>query len=205
MKKTEVTKNLIIDSAIKLLRKNGCVTIKEISEDAGVNIAAVNYHFTDKSTLMAVVVRRVLSDFKGRVDAYVNADPRTEEEIRNGLKGFFDDFYQFGFENAGIIKFIMAPSNKQLQDVCNKYFFSMFSVNSDFTYKIISRMATYNHGQSTENLQVRYVLLFSSLALPLLFQLDLFEANNGKQMFPLQEPSFKENYINQLTKLVLGV
>lgn len=48
MKKTEFTKTAIINSTVKLLKANGKVTIKEISDDAGVNIAAINYHFTDK-------------------------------------------------------------------------------------------------------------------------------------------------------------
>ena len=45
MKKTEFTKTAIINSTVKLLKANGKVTIKEISDDAGVNIAAINYHF----------------------------------------------------------------------------------------------------------------------------------------------------------------
>ena len=52
MRKSEYTKNAIIASALRLLRQNGKVTVKEISEDAGVNVAAINYHFTDKETLL---------------------------------------------------------------------------------------------------------------------------------------------------------
>ena len=53
MKKTEFTKTAIINSTVKLLKANGKVTIKEISDDAGVNIAAINYHFTDKKSLIS--------------------------------------------------------------------------------------------------------------------------------------------------------
>ena len=64
MRKSEYTKNAIIASALRLLRQNGKVTVKEISEDAGVNVAAINYHFTDKETLLSVVIRRLLADLK---------------------------------------------------------------------------------------------------------------------------------------------
>ena len=71
MKKTEFTKTAIINSTVKLLKANGKVTIKEISDDAGVNIAAINYHFTDKKSLISVVIRRTISDFKKIADNLV--------------------------------------------------------------------------------------------------------------------------------------
>lgn len=64
MKKTEFTKTAIINSTVKLLKANGKVTIKEISDDAGVNIAAINYHFTDKKSLISVVIRRAFPTSK---------------------------------------------------------------------------------------------------------------------------------------------
>ncbi len=203
MKKAESTKNAIIASTIKLLRNNGDATVKEISEDAGVNIAAINYHFTDKNTLMSVVVRRILNEFKTRVDVYINTNPQSEEEITRDVKSFFDDFYQFAFDNLGIIKYVMVPSNKQLLDMCNKFFYSIFSIDSEFTYKIIARISAYSHKQSQDDLKVKYMLLFSSLALPLLFKLDLFDHTGCKTMFPLQDPALKTKYIEQLTRIIL--
>ena len=73
MKKTEFTKTAIINSTVKLLKANGKVTIKEISDDAGVNIAAINYHFTDKKSLISVVIRRTISDFKKIADRFLRS------------------------------------------------------------------------------------------------------------------------------------
>ncbi len=167
------------------------------------NIAAINYHFTDKNTLMSVVVRRILNEFKTRVDVYINTNPQSEEEITRDVKSFFDDFYQFAFDNLGIIKYVMVPSNKQLLDMCNKFFYSIFSIDSEFTYKIIARISAYSHKQSQDDLKVKYMLLFSSLALPLLFKLDLFDHTGCKTMFPLQDPALKTKYIEQLTRIIL--
>lgn len=203
MKKAESTKNEILSSTLKLLRMNGDATVKEISDDAGVNIAAINYHFTDKSTLISVVVRRILNEFKGKVDIYINTNPRTEEDIVNDIKRFFDDLYQFAVDNTGIIKYVLAPQNKQLLDMTNKFFYSIFSVDSEFTHKIISRIGAYSPSQSAEELKAKYMLLFSSLALPLLFRLDLFDHNGVTTMFPLQDPELKKSYIEQLARIIL--
>ena len=100
MKKTEFTKTAIINSTVKLLKANGKVTIKEISDDAGVNIAAINYHFTDKKSLISVVIRRTISDFKKIADnlvanlAELNTHP--EETISARKRGIQQLFQQNG-------------------------------------------------------------------------------------------------------------
>lgn len=203
MKKTEATKNAIINATIKLLRQNGNVTVKEISEEAHVNIAAINYHFIDKQSLLVIVVKRVIGDLKIKIDSFLNSAPITSSDVRNELKQFIDDFYKFSFENVGIIEFLLMPLNKDLLDICYKSFFTMFSVDSEFTYKIISRMSAFGISQTQDDLKAKYMLLFSSLVLPMIFQLDLFDRNN-KQHMPLNDPELKEKYIEQLTKIILS-
>lgn len=205
MKKTEATKNIIIESAIKLLRQKGNATVKEISEDANVNIAAINYHFNDKQSLMKVVIRRVLADLKSRIDNFLSAPYSTEAEIKDGIKNFVDDFYRFSIDNIGIIKYVMIPANKGLLEMANKYFYSMFSLDSEITYKVITRMNSFGAQHSPEDLKVKYIMLFSALALPLLFQLDIKDKRGNSGMFPiLNDASLKDKYVEQLTKIILG-
>ncbi len=53
----------LIDAAGNVFAERGlhAATIKEITERAGVNVAAVNYHFSDKFELYAAVVRHALT------------------------------------------------------------------------------------------------------------------------------------------------
>jgi AcrR family transcriptional regulator len=57
------TRRKLIDAAGEVFAERGlhAATIKQITDRAGVNVAAVNYHFRDKFELYAAVVRHALS------------------------------------------------------------------------------------------------------------------------------------------------
>lgn len=95
MKKTEFTKTAIINSTVKLLKANGKVTIKEISDDAGVNIAAINYHFTDKKSLISVVIRRTISDFKKIADNLVANLAELNTHPEETISAFFNACHEY--------------------------------------------------------------------------------------------------------------
>ncbi len=58
------TAGRIISMATRLFAENGYdgTSIKQISEQAGVNIAAVNYHFASKENLFRRIIEQFLSD-----------------------------------------------------------------------------------------------------------------------------------------------
>ncbi|MEG1613024.1 MAG: TetR/AcrR family transcriptional regulator [Clostridia bacterium] len=202
MKKTDLTKKTIIDSTIKILRKNGNVTVKEIAADANVNIAAINYHFNDKQNLIVIVVRRLLTEFKATMDEFLNTSVSTSAEIYSEIKGFLDTFYQFAFENIGIIKYILIPNNNDILESCSRLFMSQFSIDSEFTHKIVSKLGEINTQHTSEQLKVKYVFLFSAFAFPLIFQLNLKDFDN-KSLFQISEGAIRDIYIEQLTKVIL--
>jgi len=56
------TKTRILDAAEKLFGKNGfdATSLRDITTEADVNLAAVNYHFQSKDSLIdAVIARRI--------------------------------------------------------------------------------------------------------------------------------------------------
>lgn len=57
------TRRKLIDAAGEVFAELGlhAATIKQITDKAGVNVAAINYHFRDKAELYAAVVRHALS------------------------------------------------------------------------------------------------------------------------------------------------
>ena len=126
MRKSEYTKNAIIASALRLLRQNGKVTVKEISEDAGVNVAAINYHFTDKETLLSVVIRRLLADLKKIAENLLVATPET---LKNTLSVFLDDCYKFCTENLNVINFLLLPENKHFNGLFMKFFYRLHNLD----------------------------------------------------------------------------
>lgn len=203
MKKTELTKQAIIDSTIKILRKNGNVTVKEIALDANVNIAAINYHFTAKQNLIVIVVRRLISEFKSKIDEFLKATPESNSEVQTNIRGFLDEFYNFVFENLGIIKYILIPNNNEILEGCSKIFLSQFSMESETTYKIVAKLSESNPSYTSDELKIKYVLLFSAFAFPLIFQLDIKNLNSD-DIFQINKGNMREIYIDQLTKFILN-
>lgn len=67
-------------------------TIKEITERAGVNIAAINYHFRDKFELYAAVVRQALS-LTPVAPAGVHAGSPPEERLGALVRHMVEDLY----------------------------------------------------------------------------------------------------------------
>ncbi|HOB74033.1 MAG TPA: CerR family C-terminal domain-containing protein [Phycisphaerae bacterium] len=60
---SQETRRKLIDAAGKIFAEKGfhAATIKEITDQAGVNLASINYHFTDKAELYAAVIRHAVS------------------------------------------------------------------------------------------------------------------------------------------------
>lgn len=204
MKKTDITKSAIINSTIKILRESGNVTVKEIASDAKVNIAAINYHFTDKQNLINIVVRRLMSDFKEQLNDFLDAENiSTVNQAHFHITKFLDTFYDFAFKNLGVIKYILIPNNTEILENCSKYFMNQFSMDSEFTSKIINKLGQINNSLTPDELKAKYVLLFSAFAFPLIFQLDLknFESNS---LFQINNENIKNVYIDQLSKLIIS-
>ena len=75
MKKTNKnnkTKELIFNTTLELLRKNGSLILKDISETANVNIAAINYYYGDKENLIKEIISSELKKLKIKVTEFAN-------------------------------------------------------------------------------------------------------------------------------------
>lgn len=72
------TKGRILDAAERLFAEQGfaATSLRDVTAAAGVNLAAVNYHFGSKAALLEAVVRRALGD--------VNADRRCRLDALEG-------------------------------------------------------------------------------------------------------------------------
>lgn len=59
------TRSLILETAAEIFSKEGFrgTTVRDIVDQAGVNLAAINYHFGGKQALYREVMRRVLQEF----------------------------------------------------------------------------------------------------------------------------------------------
>ncbi len=108
------TKQRILDSAEKLFAEDGyhCTSLRAITGGAGVNLAAVNYHFGSKNALLeAVFERRLMPLNRERQGCLLAvrksaADRGGHPEPREVLRAFIEPTMRFRNSGDGAEKFV---------------------------------------------------------------------------------------------------
>jgi AcrR family transcriptional regulator len=101
------TKKNILDAAEKLFSRHGfaATSLRILTKEAGVNLAAVNYHFGSKEELIkAVIERRLLPLNRLRTEKLLSVKRHAEEENRlPGVREVILAFMEptFAFRNSG--------------------------------------------------------------------------------------------------------
>jgi len=77
------TRELILSAAGRIFAENGfhATTVREITREAGVNLAAVNYHFRDKHELYVSVLKRAYEAAANTAEADLPGPPRQRLRI----------------------------------------------------------------------------------------------------------------------------
>ncbi len=81
------TRDRILDSAERLFAEQGfhVATLRQITQEAGVNLAAVNYHFGSKQALMRAIFKRRLDALNAarmeQLDAALKTNPPELEDV----------------------------------------------------------------------------------------------------------------------------
>lgn len=203
MKKAVKTKQAIMEAAKTLLQQKGSVTVKEIAEMAHVNVAAINYHFTDKENLINLVINSLLEELKNMVEQYLGYDNTQTETAKKYLNSFIHRFYDFAIENIGILNYMLFPQNKNALESATENFEAIFSMDSDLSDKVIKRLALMRKESDPVKLKVKYGLLLTGFLLPLLTQI------NKRPLFKsapdlLTDNQLKDAYIDEMINLILN-
>lgn len=91
MTKKKTTKEKLLECACTVFAEKGYsdTTIAEISDRAGANIAAVNYHFSNKETLYQEVIKHAIDNAEQHLplNKDVNTDSPPEEKLYSFISG----------------------------------------------------------------------------------------------------------------------
>lgn len=197
MQTNDSIKEKIIKAAKKLLKDQGKFTIKDIADLCFINIAAVNYHFGSKENLLNIVTKEIIEDIKHIISNHIEnlpdhiSDEETVENILNLV-------YSFAIENMGIIKYLFL--NNDYQDENANILIREFFTDSPFTRQIYGKIAESTSSKDPETLKVKYLLIFSSFAIPLFIQ--VLGAKNQSDILSLKAPSFRKKYIKELLNIL---
>jgi len=86
--KSEETRNRIVLGAIECIERQGIVntTVRTIAAEAGVNVAAISYHFGSKDALIEVALNHALGNFFGDLSGLLE---REFSSCAEGLGSFY--------------------------------------------------------------------------------------------------------------------
>jgi len=197
MEKEKNIKEKILDTAKELLKSNGSFTIKDIADQCYINIAAVNYHFGSKENLLNIVLQEIIDELKLLITQSVNRiAENTPVEDTMGI--ILNLIYTFALENIGIINYLFL--NKEYQSENSHILIKEFFSDSPFTKSIYDKISESTKTQEPETLRVKYLLLFSSFALPMFMQ--ILGDKNKQDTITLKKPSFRKKYIKELLKIL---
>jgi TetR/AcrR family transcriptional regulator, regulator of cefoperazone and chloramphenicol sensitivity len=154
MKKSRET---ILLATIACIEKKGIqtVTVRDIAREADVNIAAVNYHFGSKETLLGETLKLTLQN------ALVDWKDMLEREYRTANE-LFTDFFSYSLE--GILQYpniTRAHLHDPLIDGHYRgYFVTKFNA---FLLSLADKVESIGTGRSREEIELSIVQMFSAV------------------------------------------
>src|SRR6185369_8701507 len=126
----------IIQAALKLFGKQGFegTSIRDICQEANVNLAMVNYYFGSKEGLFAAMIERKASAIKDRLQELVNNETMTpQEKIDSVIERYVDRL----FSHRGFSLTMMRELSKDQRQPLHEAISSIFMVNMEMIRAII--------------------------------------------------------------------
>jgi AcrR family transcriptional regulator len=131
----EATRNRILDTAAKLFAQHGytAVSLRSITAAAGVNVAAIHFHFASKEALFEAIFKRRIEPINhrriARLRATIGTPPAPQPEISEVIKAFVEPYMEAagGFDSGQIVllQFMARAAAEQddsIQSVLRKEF-----------------------------------------------------------------------------------
>jgi len=192
----ELTRKKIIIAAIECTEREGIqsVTVRDIAQQAKVNVAAINYYFGTKENLMAEMLRFTLYDTVAEnIEELEQANPDPYLTI----KAWFMDFLQgmIRFPNISKAHIYGPMMNSDYRGVIVEWL-------NDFSGRLADKIVELKlPAAKKENIKFAVVQMLSVIfflgPMPGLF--DRFLDVNFKE-----SPEKQEEYVDQLLKYYLG-
>ncbi|MBU5311446.1 TetR/AcrR family transcriptional regulator [Tissierella carlieri] len=192
------TEEKILLAAIELFPVKGDMTTREIANLAGVNVAAINYHFKSKDNLMKAVEKHYSSMLYDIQNEIIN-DPSTTLEDK--LIIWANHLMEFMFKWPALITVVSSlilQDKEYNPEIINKFFRDVEL--KDKIQDIISKITGI---EDIDILNYKYIQLFSGVLGPIIFQvLPMISGMKGIFIdFSLEEERMK--YIKNLVTSIL--
>lgn len=188
------TKEQIIVATKELLQENGNVTIKDISEKAFVNVAAINYHFGSKDKLIHIVIEEVITDLRNKILNTLTTRSQQPFDFYLIMEDLIEVIFKFAENNTGIISysFIQMSSNPDSTNILINFFLA----DQGFTDIILSQLKVMYPDLTEERLFAKYLIFFSSFAVPFFLNFLLYQ--NQEDTVVSYFNLYRDSYLEEL-------
>ncbi len=193
------TKNKILMAARELFAVKGFegASVRDIAGVAGVNIAAVNYHFTSKEKLFLQVIDMVFSETTDHIRARRMANP--EEKVSDLAVWIFDYFLERSDVLRSVFKMMLSEKGWGPEQVCEDD--EKFGPPGGLALAEAIQHEL-GHEIAEENMFWAVKMIFSNVV-----HLSLMYSNHFCKLpqdeFPFHDRKTLENDIRRLVKVVL--
>lgn len=195
-------KDRLIETTKQLIQKQSKITIKDITDKAYVNVAAVNYHFGSKDNLINLVVGDIIKEFKKEIFEAITAIPE-DQSPETTLRLMLDLLYEFVLENIGLLNYILI--NFSTDSISSNLIIDEFLNDNEFTKLVLLILETQSGITDPNRLMARYMLIFSSFVIPLFIELIQVLNPSNNVMYSWRDNTLlKDSYIKELINL-LGI
>jgi AcrR family transcriptional regulator len=145
VKETEVkdtsTEEKIKNAARTVFQKKGfaATRTRDIAEEAGINLALLNYYFRTKEKLFEIVMFETLSGFiQGMISVFNNEITTFEKKIEH----LSDKYIDFALENPNVPMFILSEMRNRPDDLFEKIPAKQLLANSIFVQQFQKKVKT---------------------------------------------------------------
>lgn len=170
LRKSFVLQQRIIEAALDFVRKTGSLTLKDIEQIAGCNIAAVNYHFKDKSSFNKILLNKVFDE--GLDTSNIDKD---STDVNVVVAGLVESTMKFVERNVGVLKYIIN-SRETAPDLVmpgEKSVIVTFVERYNVLLASICKLLSPVMPQFTEqDIHTRFTAIFSGYIVPCILQLE---------------------------------
>mgnify|MGYP001054979862 FL=1 len=192
------TKERILSATIELYGAKGDITVREICDKAGVNIASINYYFGSKDNLLKEVEKHYsMLLFDMQKDIIMDELRPSKEKLIDWAEALM----QFVLEYPALI---MLVANLVLQDQ---------SYSPEIIDKFLGSVETKENIQRTiyslsdiedrEILDFKYMQLFSGVIGPIIFQMIPSIRDKDRVFIDLGDVGERGRYIDDLVETIL--